>query len=213
MINSVTRGLKLAVGVVAGAAAVLVACLLAPRVLPAEWRETLVSSSLGGSESYLAEGNAPAGKLTYGFKLERIGRFVMHSARVTVEVDEQPQWTIGSSTHARDAALERIRIAFVKDCNDSATPELGGLFDAAWESQGHSTVYHYPWRGLVERCFYAVAVVGWFSAIVLLVATVKMLRLLPQWLAAGRRSRLGLCVHCGYDLAGTPGLRCPECGK
>jgi predicted RNA-binding Zn-ribbon protein involved in translation (DUF1610 family) len=26
------------------------------------------------------------------------------------------------------------------------------------------------------------------------------------------RKRMGLCVHCGYDLTGTEG-KCPECGK
>ncbi len=27
-----------------------------------------------------------------------------------------------------------------------------------------------------------------------------------------RRLRLGLCPECGYDLRGSPGPRCPECG-
>jgi hypothetical protein len=29
---------------------------------------------------------------------------------------------------------------------------------------------------------------------------------------ASRRRRLGRCVGCGYDLQGSPGDRCSECG-
>lgn len=28
-----------------------------------------------------------------------------------------------------------------------------------------------------------------------------------------RRQRLGLCLHCGYDLRGNLSGRCPECGR
>jgi hypothetical protein len=35
-----------------------------------------------------------------------------------------------------------------------------------------------------------------------------ILRLMRRWQSA----RLGLCAACGYDLRGTPGRACPECG-
>ncbi len=34
------------------------------------------------------------------------------------------------------------------------------------------------------------------------------------WFVGRRRCAVGACLHCGYDLGGTPGAdRCPECGR
>jgi hypothetical protein len=60
----------------------------------------------------------------------------------------------------------------------------------------------------------AVSVTMPYWLLALLFATPLILLIVgPQrsWLRAARRKKLGLCLHCGYDLRGTTG-RCPECG-
>jgi hypothetical protein len=48
----------------------------------------------------------------------------------------------------------------------------------------------------------------WFPALLFAILPALWLR---RWRIVRRRTRLGLCQHCGYDLRATPG-RCPECG-
>jgi hypothetical protein len=52
---------------------------------------------------------------------------------------------------------------------------------------------------------------AWCFAALFAVPPLLWLRALRRRLVARRRLRLGLCVHCGYDVRSSP-ERCPECG-
>ena len=63
---------------------------------------------------------------------------------------------------------------------------------------------------------YEATVPFWFPMVLTLIAPLCWLR---RWRRQARRVRLGLCLHCGYDLRATPDAagprvaRCPECGR
>ncbi|MEK6675042.1 MAG: hypothetical protein AABZ47_05230 [Planctomycetota bacterium] len=62
------------------------------------------------------------------------------------------------------------------------------------------------WR--FHRCF-SVAIRLWFLT---LLFAIRPLLVLIRTLKKRNRKRMGLCTHCGYDLAGSVSGRCPECG-
>jgi hypothetical protein len=67
--------------------------------------------------------------------------------------------------------------------------------------------------------YYALAIVFWYftnTSLRLALAPVGIVFLLVVWQVRWnenrRRSRIGLCEGCGYDLRASP-ERCPECGR
>ena len=81
-----------------------------------------------------------------------------------------------------------------------------GRLPTPWQAAGFMFVPQMP--GATERGW-AVAVPLWF--LLLLFGARPAWQLLRGRRERSRRSRLGLCARCGYDLRATPG-RCPECG-
>jgi hypothetical protein len=57
-------------------------------------------------------------------------------------------------------------------------------------------------------------VLGWVCALWMGVGSLGTVAILVGFSRSYRRARrkANLCVNCGYDLRGTPGSNCPECG-
>jgi hypothetical protein len=84
--------------------------------------------------------------------------------------------------------------------------------DDVFPGEGASTFvgfFYWQQRTLsseTRTCYYGVP----YWAIVALTAPMPLVRA-ARWLRRRRRTRLGLCPKCSYDIRATPD-RCPECG-
>ncbi|HWE96971.1 MAG TPA: hypothetical protein VG269_23620 [Tepidisphaeraceae bacterium] len=81
-----------------------------------------------------------------------------------------------------------------------------GMWRYSWDlNSSHPVSSHaMPFLGLLVMVLVVVIVAG---VVIFLNIVDRRSRALFQ-----HRKRMGLCVHCGYDLTGTDG-KCPECGK
>ena len=91
----------------------------------------------------------------------------------------------------------------------SAPPEYGGFRAGFFESVSHTSTSRAG--GVLSRG--SAVTVSWWAPVALLAATpvVRGVRFVRRC-RRDRRVRMGLCLHCGYDLRGSPGI-CPECGE
>ena len=91
----------------------------------------------------------------------------------------------------------------------SAPPEYGGFRAGFFESVSHTSTSRAG--GVLSRG--SAVTVSWWVPVVLLsvLPVVRGVRLVRRR-RRDRRMRMGLCLHCGYDLRGSPGI-CPECGE
>ena len=70
--------------------------------------------------------------------------------------------------------------------------------------------------GTMAAMAWAGAVIGTAVVAFFVVSHVRYALYLWRWMKwhdADARYRDGLCLHCGYDLAGNVSGVCPECGK
>ena len=135
------------------------------------------------------------------------GRLVLHCLRSSVptfdsaELQEQGdpvrvptgfRWTV--------AALRRV-------------PAPDGLLGFGWEGDRLPTYFRFAGRhqkGWTEQ--FTLAVPYWAFAAPAAAVVAGAARASLRSRRIGRRRRLGLCPHCGYDLRASSG-RCPECGN
>ena len=96
------------------------------------------------------------------------------------------------------------------DSYQSDTQDLAGYLAMTWKDSwlGFKLIrYDCPYQGgglHVTVGFLPL----WFPMVLTLIAPLCWLR---RWRRQARRVRLGLCLHCGYDLRAST-ERCPECG-
>jgi len=91
----------------------------------------------------------------------------------------------------------------------SAPAVYGGFRTGFFESVSHTSTSR--GGGVLSRG--SAVTVSWWVPVVLLAAmpVVRGVRFVRRR-RRDRRVRMGLCLHCGYDLRGSPGI-CPECGE
>jgi hypothetical protein len=104
--------------------------------------------------------------------------------------------TSGISMLTRDSAWRRFGIAGVSGRGYALGP--GGQEAVPGAPSLDFALYIMPHWIVATAC--AVPPLAWLALVV------------PKRIRQRRRTRLGLCLGCGYDLRESPG-RCPECGS
>ena len=184
--------------------AVVIAAFAGPAFVPVAWKARIVPARLlvpyanpNAAMPQEASVNIGAG---YG---ANVGVVIWQTIHVRI-------WPLGGTSEqvvTDEATIASARKAFVKDNAPVLGAEAGPLFNRAVASPSGDAMITYGWRNFVSGVLMALGF-GFYAALIVAFYATRAL------LAAKRRSRLGLCTQCGYDLQGlSPLSPCPECGS
>ena len=183
--------------------AVIVAAFVCPRFVPDDWTDFIIPTRVRVpySDPNSANPQEASGSIGVGH-VTNAGIVTSVMIRVQIRSLGVPSEAVVTS----EPTVAAVRAAFIKDNAQSLGADAGPFFDRAMASPDRQATKSYLWRNIVSGVLMALGMGTYVALIVVFFATRTLL-------AAKRRSRLGLCTQCGYDLHGlSPVSPCPECG-